>query len=223
MRMVQGQGKSLSGAAVEGRVATMNGRLTIGMLAGLAMLALSAVAAEEREEPTAFALIEQGNDHVGIDSKDKVVQIRSERSVGGIVPNIWYIVYYDPDARFRATEVKFGAGRKLDVKRPTRLFERVGGTTAAMERERLKIDSDEAIAIALKEPMLERLTILASELRLERAGGRGGGDEGLPVWRVKLWAERLNRPGRQVDIGEVILSAEDGKVLEADLRIRRVD
>jgi hypothetical protein len=44
----------------------------------------------------------------------------------------------------------------------------------------LKIDSDEAIAIALKEPMLERLTILATELRLERAGGKGGGDEALP-------------------------------------------
>jgi hypothetical protein len=183
---------------------------------------LTAIQAEERAEATAFALIEQGNDHVGIESKDKVVQIRSERSVGGVVPNIWYIVYYDPDARFRATEVKFGAGRKLDVKRPTRLFERVGGATAAMDRDRLQIDSDEAIAIALKEPLLERLTILATELRLERAGSKGRGDEALPIWRVKLWAERLDRPGRQVDIGEVIISAEDGKVLEADLQIRRV-
>jgi hypothetical protein len=194
----------------------------MGILAGFALLASTAIQAEERDEPTAFALIELGNDHVGIDSKDKVVQIRSERSVGSLVPNIWYIVYYDPDARFRATEVKFGAGRKLDVKRPTRLFERVGGATAAMDRDRLQIDSDEAIAIALKEPLLERLTILATELRLERAGSKGRGDEALPIWRVKLWAERLNRPGRQVGIGEIILSAEDGKVLEVDLHIRRV-
>jgi hypothetical protein len=132
----------------------MNGRMTIGIFAGLTMLAFTGVQGEERAEPTAFALIDQGNDHVGIESKDKVVQIRSERSVGSVVPNIWYVVYYDPDARFRATEVKFGAGRKLDVKRPTRLFERVGGGTSAMDRARLKIDSDEAISIALKEPLL---------------------------------------------------------------------
>lgn len=200
----------------------MKAKTSFGILAALVMVAVNWLQAGDREEPTAFALIEQGNDHVGIESKDKVVQIRSERSVGGVVPNIWYIVYYDPDARFRATEVKFGAGRKLDVKRPTRLFEKVAGATSAMDRDRLQIDSNEAIAIALKEPMLERLTILATELKLERAGGKGGGDEALPVWRVQLWAERLNRPGRQVDIGEVIISAEDGKVLEADLRIRRV-
>jgi hypothetical protein len=207
---------------VAGSVATMNGRVTIGMLAGMAVLAVSAVHAEESEEPTAFALIELGNDYVGIESKGKVVQIRSERSVGDVVPQIWYIVYYDPDARFRATEVKFAGRRKLDVKRPTRLFERVAGATSAISEDRLNIDSDEAIAIALKEPLLERLTIKATELRLEKAGGKGRGDETLPIWRVRLWAERLNRPGREVDIGEVIVSAEDGKVLEADLRIQRV-
>jgi hypothetical protein len=200
----------------------MNAKTSFGILATLMFIAVNWVQAGDREEPTAFALIDQGNDHVGIESKDKVVQIRSEKSVGGVVPNIWYIVYFDPDARFRATQVKFGAGQKLDVKRPTRLFQRVAGATSAMDRDRLKIDSDEAIAIALNEPVLGNLTILATELTLERAGGKGGGDETMPIWRVQLWAERLNRPGRQVAIGEVIISAEDGKVIEADLRIRRV-
>jgi hypothetical protein len=178
---------------------------------------------EAADEPTAFQLIEAGNEHVGADARDRVVQIRSEKSVGGLTPNIWYVVYYDSDARFDATEVKFGAGKKLDVKRPMRLFEKVGGSDAALDKARLKVDSDRAIEIALKEPLLDRLTIRATELKLERAGGKGLGDERLPVWRVELWAEKLNNPKRQVNIGEVILSAEDGKVLEADLKISRVD
>ena len=43
------------------------------------------------------------------------------------------------------------------------------------------------------------------------------------MWRVELWAAKLNNPNKQVSIGHVYLSAEDGKVLEADLKINRVD
>jgi hypothetical protein len=174
-------------------------------------------------EPTALQLIAEGNQYVSIEAKDKVVQIRSEKSVGGLAPNIWYVVYYDRDAQFDATEVKFGAGKKLDVKRPMRLLEKMGGGSPVLDRERLKVDSDQAIEIALKEPLLSRLTIKATELRLEKGGDRSGGDEKLPVWRVELWAAKLNNPNRQVSIGHVYLSAEDGKVLEADLKINRVD
>jgi hypothetical protein len=193
------------------------------MTAGACACVLSVSQLMAAEEPTAFELMEAGNEHVGVDAKDKVVQVRSEKSVGGVTPNIWYVVYYDPDARFDTTEVKFGAGRKLDVKRPMRLFEKIGGSDKVLSKERLKVDSDQAIEIALKEPLLERLTIKATELKLEPAGDKGQGDERLPVWRVELWAEKLNNPRRQANIGEVILSAEDGKVLEADLKISRVD
>jgi hypothetical protein len=192
-----------------------------------AVLALSWIpllqAAEQVKEPTAFELIEEGNKYVSIEAKDRVVQIRSEKSVGGLTPTIWYVVYYDRDARFDATEVKFGAGKKLDVKRPMRMLEKMGGGDAALERSRLKVDSDKAIEIALKEPLLNRLTIKATELKLERAGDHGRGDERLPVWRVELWAAKLNQPNKDVNIGEVILSAEDGGVLETDLKINRVD
>jgi hypothetical protein len=175
------------------------------------------------DETTAFQLIEEGNNYVSVEARDRVVQIRSEKSVGGLSPNIWYVVYYDRDARFNATEVKFGAGKKLDVKRPMRLFEKMGGSDAALDRGRLKVDSDQAIEIALKEPLLDRLTIKATQLKLERAGGKGQGDERLPVWRVELWAGKLKNPNRQVNIGDVFISAEDGKVLETDLKIKRVD
>jgi hypothetical protein len=93
----------------------------------------------------------------------------------------------------------------------------------ALDRKRMKIDSDQAIKIALKEPLLERLTIKATELKLGRAGRRGHGDPALPLWQVRLWAAKLSKPDRQVYIGDVFISAEDGKVLETDLKIQRVD
>src|SRR5215475_8543056 len=98
-------------------------------------------------EKTAFELIKEGNKHVGEDAKDKIVQIRSEKSVGTMTPTIWYIVFYDPDASFKATEVKFGAGQKLAVKRPSRVFEPISGSHKPLDRDKLKVDSDKAIDV----------------------------------------------------------------------------
>ena len=167
------------------------------------------------ESLTAFQLVKEGNRYIGEQAKDKVVQIRSEKSVASITPNIWYIVYYDSTAKFRAIEVKFGAGKMLEVTRPMRLFERVA-EEKQLDAAKLKIDSDKAIAIAQKEPLLENLTIKASQLNLEK------GEDG-PVWKVRLWAAKLRKPSDMADIGEVIISSETGKVVSADLKINRVD
>src|SRR4051812_29051654 len=81
------------------------------------------------KEPTALELFKDGNDYIGKEARDRLVQIRSEKSIGTLTPNIWYIVYYDPDATAKAVEVKFGAGKKLTVKRPGRLLEFATGNT----------------------------------------------------------------------------------------------
>jgi hypothetical protein len=167
-------------------------------------------------EPTALQLIKEGNRYVGEESKDKVTQIRSEKSIGGLTPNIWYVVFYDPDARMKATEVKFGGGKKLDVIRPFRLFERANNYMA-MDRTKVKIDSDEALKIAQKDGLLEKIKLTNSKLALEKGG------EGMPVWKVHFWAEKARDASRTVDIGEVVMNAEDGKVLARDLHIDRVD
>lgn len=167
------------------------------------------------DEPTAFELIKAGNEYVGKESKDKIVQIRSERSINSLTPNIWYIVYYDPDATFKATEVKFGGGKKLKVTRPMRLLEPITGDDKKLDRSKFKIDSDKAIKIAIAEPVLKPLTLKATQLWLER------GEDG-PVWRVRLWAARVDKPKKQEDIGEVFVSADEGKVVKTDLHIDRV-
>lgn len=169
-------------------------------------------------EMTAFELIKEGNRHVGEDAKDRVVQIRSEKSVGSLTPNIWYVVYYDPDATAKATEVKFGAGKKLSVKRPARILEPITGGHRELPREKLKIDSDRALAIAQAEPLLKNLTLKAAQMKLERWG-----DDPQPVWKVRFWAAKLRKPRSMADIGEVFVSAENGKVVKNDLHIHRVD
>lgn len=171
----------------------------------------------QADEPTAFALIKEANRYVGEQAKDKVVQIRSEKSIGGLVPSIWYVRFFDHTATFRITEVKFGAGTMLDVDRPLHVWKKITGADEPLDRAQLKIDSDRAIELATREPLLKHLQLTATELKLER------GASGEPVWKVKLWAAKLRKPTADVSIGEIILSAKDGKLLQNDLKIQRVD
>jgi hypothetical protein len=176
-------------------------------------------------EATGYSLIKEGNRYVGEQAKDKVVQIRSEKSVGSLTPNVWYVVYYDSTATMKAVEVKFGAGKMLTVKRPFRVLEPITGTDTPLDNTKLKIDSDQATKIALKEPMLQNLKITATQLKLERVGEGVLGQEGpgQGVWKVKLWAAKLRDPSRDANIGEVWVSAADAKVVKNDLHIDKVD
>src|SRR6266849_1787769 len=176
------------------------------LILGLVLVVLSRSALAK--EMTAFELAKEGNRYIGEQSKDKVVQIRSDKSLGNLTPNLWYIVYYDPDATFRAVEVKFGAGAKMDVKRTARLLEPIANADEPLPREKLKVDSDKALDIATKQPLLEKLTLKASRLVLERRGF----DDHTPVWKIRLWAAKLKNPGDTAELGEVVVSAEDGTV-----------
>jgi hypothetical protein len=172
-------------------------------------------------ELTAFQLIKEGNRHLGEEARDRVVQIRSEKSIGSLTPNIWYVVYYDPDATAKAAEVKFGAGKKLSVKRPARIIELGSGAHRELNRDKMKVDSDKAIELAKKEPLLNNLTLTNTQLWLER--DFWSADKDLPVWKVRLWAAKIRKPTESADIGDIYVSAEDGKVLRSDLHIDRLD
>jgi hypothetical protein len=166
--------------------------------------------------PSAFNLIKEGNRYVGEQCKDKVVQIRSEKSVGSLNPLEWYVVYYDPTATFKASEVKFGGGKMMDVKRPMRLIEAVAGADSVFDLDSLKVDSDAALALALKEPLLAPLTLRVTQFWLQH------GKEG-PVWKIRIWAAKLARPGDNADIGDLYISAKDGSTVKNDLHIDSVN
>jgi len=166
-------------------------------------------------ESTAFEVAKEANRYVGEQAKDRVVQIRSEKSIGGLSPNIWYVVFHDPTATFKAVEVKFGGGKMLDVKRPVRPFD--FGGSKPLNRDKLKVDSDTAIKTAAHESMLEKLTLKAVQAKLE------DNDDFGPVWKLKFWAAKLRDPNDQAEIGEIWVSVDDGKVVKNDLHINRVD
>jgi hypothetical protein len=181
-----------------------------------ALLAFAISQTAQAGDVTALELIKRGDQYVGVQSKDKVVQIRSEKSVATLIPNIWYVVYYDPDAAFKATEVKFGAGEKLDVSRPWRAIEIATDDHKVLDQSKIKVDSDKAIRIATEQPLLKNLTLKATQLWLEH------GDNG-PQWRVKLWAAKLSNPNDNADIGVVVISAYDGSIVSTDLHPNSVD
>lgn len=190
---------------------------------GFALATLAAFSVHAAAELTAFQLAQEGNRYVGEQARDKVVQIRSEKSVGSLTPNVWFVVYYDSTASLKATEVKFGSGKMLAVTRPLRLLEPVSGGDAPLNREKLKVDSDAATRTALNEPLLQNLKLVATQLKLERVGqgvfGQSG--PGEPVWKVKLWAAKSQEPSHQADLGEIWVSASDGKVVKNDLHPER--
>jgi hypothetical protein len=95
-------------------------------------------------------------------------------------------------------------------------LEQVSDDKKVLDRTKLDVDSDRAINIARAQPVLEHLTLKASQLWLEH------GDEG-PQWRVKLWAAKLKNPNDNADIGVVIISAADGSVIKTDLHPNSVD
>jgi hypothetical protein len=182
------------------------------LLFALLLSTLSLLAADK--EPTAFDLAKEGNRYVGEQAKDKIVQIRSERSIGSLTPKVWYVIYFDPTATFKSVEVKFAGGKMIDVKRPLRMIEMIGTL-----RSRWITTSSRSIPTRRsrrhwQEPILKDIKVKSVEAKLENTSTG-------PVWRLKLWAEKMN--GRDVtDIGKMSVTADDGKVIEKDIHLNRL-
>lgn len=164
----------------------------------------------------AFALVKEGNRVVGEQSKDAIVQIRSEKSVGSLTPSVWFLVYYDPDATFKATEVKFISGKRASVTRPMRVLELGSSNSRPLDSAKLKWDSDRTLATINGQPALKGINLKATQFWLQRNGS-------LPVWRVRLWAAKHHNPNDTPDIGDIYVSTDDGTVVRSDLHLERLN
>ena len=185
-------------------------------LHGALCISLLSAWAASGAEPTAFELIKVGNRSLGEQSKDKVLDIHSDKSIAGLTPAIWYVAYFDPDAKSKRVEVKFGAGREMGITRNWRPFGGGGSADKVMDLKKLKVDSEKAIKTAIAEPLLAKLTIKATQLWLENSGS-------APEWKVRLWAAKLSQPEAMADIGDIFISAENGGVTKSELRIKKVE
>jgi hypothetical protein len=183
-----------------------------GMVLGAVLGLVTALVASA--EPTALDLVNKGDQYVGVQSKDKVIQISSDKSVATLTPNIWHIVYYDPDSTFKTVEVKFGAGQEMEVSHPMRMFPDKPGDI--LDLSKLRVDSDRALKIAASQPLLKALTLRASKMTL------GNTDDGV-VWKVELWAAKVGDSTKEADIGSLTISAADRSVVRSDLHPGNAD
>src|SRR5277367_4187265 len=148
------------------------------LVCGAAITGLAGLA--RADHVTAFGLIKEGDRYVGEGVKDQVVQIRSEKSIGGLTPDIWYVVYYDEHATFKAVEVKFEGGKKVAVKRPARVLELASRTSDVLDHKKMNVDSGEVLSTATGDSSLSNLKVTASQMWLQHS-------EDGPVWKVRVW------------------------------------
>ena len=160
-------------------------------------------------DPTALNLVKKGNDYVGVQSKDKVVQIYSDRSVASLDPNIWHVVYYDPSEFSKTTDVKFAAGQETGIAH-MRPFQLPAKSAQVIDMSKVTVDSDRAVEIAASQPLLKGLKLRYSKLALQN--GNNG-----PEWKVELWAAKVSDPTKDANVGWVRLSAADGSVMQSSL------
>jgi hypothetical protein len=164
---------------------------------------------------TAFALVKAGDKVIAPQAKDRIMEVYSEKSTGGLAPDVWYIDYFDPTAAFKRTEVTFVAGKVTEIKRPKRLFDALTGSKK-LDGKKLKIDSDRALAMALKEPMLKKVHLQATQFWLEKTVVGS-------TWKIRFWAARRGKPDQTVEIGDLYLSSKTGETLKNDLHIEAAD
>jgi hypothetical protein len=183
-------------------------KMNYGFVLGAALALATARMASA--DPTALDLVKKGDDYVGVQSKDKVVQIYSEKSVASLTPNLWHVLYYDPDVFFKTTEVKFGAGQEMGISHPMHVFKLPATPDQIINMSMLKVDSDRALEIASSQPLLKGLTLRFSTLTLVKV-------DGVPTWKVELWAAKVNDATKDASVGTVSISAVDRSVLNIDL------
>lgn len=210
---------SLDSSPVGSRLKDMK-RLSIpcrvGLLAALGSFVFAFVAAAG--EPTAFALVKEGNRHVGEEVRDRVACIRSEKSVGALTPSLWSLYFLDSASAGKLTEVKFAAGSLVGVTHRSGVLGISGLSRKprALPMERLKVDSDRALERALSEPVFKHVKLTNTELQLQYK-------EEAPVWKVTLWASKVRKPESTVKIGEILVNAIDGQVALIDIKLKRLD
>ena len=187
-------------------------RSSLFLIAALAL----ALVGKASADPTALQLAKKGNDYIGVQSKDKVVEILSEKSVVNLAPNVWHVVYFDPDAPFKSVEVKFGGGQEMEVSHPVRPFQMPAKEVEILDPSKLKVDSDQALNIATSQSLLKSLTLRAAKLTLTHS-------EYGAVWKVQLWAAKLKDPNKEADVGTTTLSAVDGSIVKSDLHPGRTE
>jgi serine/threonine protein kinase len=162
---------------------------------------------------TALQLVKLGDHYVSEDSQDQVIEIISDESVDDLTPKNWRVIYHNQQATFRATEVQFTGGQMARVWEPNRFFQVLFSPDAhkTFDLSKVKLDSDDALKIAMNLPEVRATSVIAVQMQLERGYG------GLPVWTVDLFGESQSETSDEKNLGTIALLADSGKILKNTL------
>lgn len=176
-------------------------------LACLAVFALALAAAAQDSTQTnwtALALAREGDKYLDAKARGKIVDLHSDKSVGGLTPSTWHITYFNPTIMLKRTEIEFVSGRKTELSHPNGMSGWLSGTKVLQTRK-IRMDSDRALALASKEPNLKGLNLQASQVWLE-ATTIG------PAWKIRLWSDKPEA------VADIKIATRDGKIIESTVR-----
>jgi hypothetical protein len=112
-------------------------------------------------------------------------------------------------------EVQFEDGLMARIYEPTRLLEFLTPQSQQpIELDKLKIDSNDALRIALGLPSVRDIAPRTVEFGLDKGYG------GLPVWRVRLYGALSPDRSEDIALGYALIAADDGKVLKESFKRR---
>jgi hypothetical protein len=157
--------------------------------------------------------VQEANRNVAAEARDKIIQLRSDKSTNGLSPGVWTVLYYDPSVRMKTTVVNVGRGKDAKVEHPFRLFNRPS-PALVFDVSKVRIDSDEALKVAQKDRLLDKVKLTSSRVTLELW-------EDGPVWKIEFWAEKSRESQQAADIGQIFVDAREAKVVNRDLHITR--
>jgi hypothetical protein len=200
------------------------------MKLGIALaLILSTGLAHAGSMPTAKQAVDVAKKRMAPASQDLVLRVEGVRSDAEQRPREWRVTFYDDSRVNNALTVKVEDGQDTKAETVLRMFE--DGTWRHFDRNftgfsrneainlsRWKIDSDEAVSKALKQPRISEVQITEVRLVLRKLSD---GDV-PPVWRVHLRARSKSNPSRETAIGYIDLSAESGEVLRNETRVGKL-
>lgn len=192
-------------------------------------LILAATFAHAGSVPTARQAVEIAKRRMSPASQDQVLRVEGRRSGADLRIREWQVTFYDDSRVNNALTVKVEDGQDTDAETVLRMFE--DGTWSHFDRNftgfsnrevinlsRWRIDSDDAVARALRLPALSEVQVTEVRLTLRKLSD---GDV-PPVWRVNLRARSKTNPSRSAGIGFIDLSAESGEVLRNETRVRKL-
>jgi uncharacterized caspase-like protein len=170
-------------------------------------------AALQFDNESAFKRAERISTQLTANYSNNIVHMKARRVPGQLHPDSWEITFGDSryfwekwrstaDTQARIDSGKFMAGFITAVEDAT-----------PMDRKKLVKDSTDILEmVAARFPTIR---LASSEFEIDH-------EKWVPLWRVKIWAYKINQPAQEAELGRIDVDASTGAILRDDLNPDRL-